>query len=150
MLEIDKIDVVPFEIWHGEQIIDYVRDKETRGTLRSSLDIYKHHGVAQTVICGDRVLGAGGAIKLFDGVAEGWTLMPEDSGEYPRIALKYGRIIMSTCIEVLGLHRMQATCRVDLPAAKIWAKHLKFKYEGTLKQYSMDRVDCDIYAWVKE
>lgn len=115
-------------------------------TMRDAVSGQPEH--ARMAFLGERLVGAGGALRLWPGVGLAWVaveILP------PRLAFAAIR----TCREGLDqifahgqFHRVQADIRRDFMAAHRLAVLLGFSYEGPMNGYSADKSDYDRYARV--
>ena len=95
-------------------------------------------------------IGVGGIEHLWKGVGEAWIILSPDVSKYPLstyIVLKDG---LRQLIEDNELFRIQSWVRVGFDKAHSLMKHLGFEPEGTARKYTPDKVDCELYAIVRD
>lgn len=91
------------------------------------------------------IYGCGGVIEMWEGRALLWSLLSENAGA------KMMNIHRVTKDFIRGLlyHRIEMTVDSNFRNGKRWAEMLGFQYEGTMRGYTPDRRDCDLYAIVR-
>lgn len=97
------------------------------------------------VLDGDEVLLAGGALPMWENRAQIWSLLSRDAYRHMtgihRVALRF----LSTRLE----RRLEATCHAGFRPGRHWLQMLGFQYEGTLRGYTPDGFDHDLFARVR-
>lgn len=102
-------------------------------------------GKAFTVIYEGKMVACAGIITKMEGVGVAWALYPLDIGKYPidpQIAKNKLRELMIK----YDFRRVEATARVDYPAASSYLRYLNFEREGLMKKYEPDETDAYLYA----
>jgi len=85
-----------------------------------------------------------GAVILWKGVAEGWSVISDKARRY-RIAMCKSAFAFFDIIHILyDLHRLQITVKTEDERAVAWATYLGFEPEGLMKAYSSDKEDTYI------
>ena len=110
------------------------------------LKLFQSVGGAVSAMYKGKIACCLGAVQLWPGVAECWLLTTDAVEERPitltRTALRYFNKLMSD----KKLHRIQITVDTANTLAIRWANALKFREEGLLRQYGVDKSDHIIYA----
>ena len=141
------VEIVPFEIEHAEQIhADSVESEVEIKNGKYWQMTADYTGPAYTAICEGKIIAVGGINKFWDGVGEAWAIYPQGIEQNLKEVLYYTKKMLSKIIEEHGFWRIQATCRIDFPAAANWAEHLGFEIEGISKSFAPDGTDCYMYA----
>ena len=116
------------------------------GTMRDAVSSQPEN--ARMAFLGERLVGAGGALRLWQGVGLAWVaveILP------PRLAFAAVRACRDGLDEIQAcgqFHRLQADIRRDFLPAHRLAVLLGFSYEGPMNGYSADKSDYDRYARV--
>lgn len=104
---------------------------------------------AFTAVFEDKIVGVGGAIILWEGVAEFWLMLTADckkEGIFGIIALQAIKNKVDDLIRQYKLRRAQCTVRIDFPKARKMVVALGFELEGLMKCYCPDGCDVWLYA----
>jgi len=100
---------------------------------------------AYTIMHGDNVVGAGGAIEIWEGRAEAWLLLDKEAGRVMngvhRIATRF--------LNALPHSRVETGCEVGWPEAHRWLSMLGFDHERTARKYTPSGRDIDIYVRIR-
>lgn len=122
--------------------------------LRDYIDVPGYYeqlisgGYAFAGIRGDTVVAAAGVVMTQSHVALAWALLSD--AITPRSMISVHRAVKDF-IDTSPIRRIEMHVRADAPeSAKRWAGMLGFEYEGTMRSYSLDGVDCDLYARIKD
>lgn len=102
-----------------------------------------HSGV--TVWADDKIICAGGAIEIWNGRAEVWTLIDKDAGPW---MLGLTRVV-ERFVAMMPFHRLETCCEVNWPQAHRWLKMLGFEHERLARKYLPSGRDVDIYVRIK-
>jgi hypothetical protein len=100
-------------------------------------------GCAVTACYDGRVFACGGAIELWPGRAQVWSLISADAGPH-FVAIVRG---MRRFLALQDAHRIEAVVDTNFAAGHRLARMLGFVREGTMRAYDQGR-DCDLYARV--
>lgn len=96
---------------------------------------------------GDKLIGCGGVIKLWDGVGEGWLAVHREHSKHREFLLALCiRDLLDRAIRDKGYWRIQAVVRSDFDKAIRLVEALDFVREGEMKQYCPDKCSAYIYA----
>lgn len=107
--------------------------------------LFENSYCAHTIISGDKVVGAGGAIELWPGRAEVWLLLDKSAG-----AVMSGvHRITTRFLDALPHARVETGCEVEWPEAHRWLKMLGFEHERTARKYMPSGRDIDIYVRIR-
>lgn len=104
---------------------------------------------AHTLMNDDTIIGCVGGRKIWNGVAEVWTLFSNSIYKNPIELTKTIEKCLCYYEEALALHRMQAYVKVGYPMAQRWAETLGFVCEGTLRKHGVDGSDYYMMGRVK-
>ena len=96
--------------------------------------------------CDGKLVGCGGVREFWPGVGEAWAFFSPEVRLHIRSALVVGRAIIERVATNGNYRRIQATARVDFPAAASYLEHLGFEVESVLQSYSHDHKDMFMYA----
>ena len=122
-------------------IIEYESQSITIEDRIHMLEYQSQLGPSVTAFVNSRPVAVFGAVFLWQGVAEAWSLFTQESRRYP-IAMTKGAIAFFDICEILfNLHRLQITVKCSDRRAVSWAKYLGFVNEGVMKAYSADKDD---------
>jgi len=101
---------------------------------------------AFTALQADRVLGCAGLVPQWEGRAIVWALLAADIGR--------GMVVVHRAVDrFLSLRterRIEATCDHSFGAASRWLLMLGFQHEGTMRAFTPDGHDHDLYARVQQ
>jgi hypothetical protein len=106
--------------------------------------LYKAGPAYSAVVNGD-VVACLGMIQMWEGRAVAWGLIGENAAPH-----LYS--ITKAILRVFDLHpfrRVETAVACDFQQGHRWAQMLGFEREGTMKHYTPDGRDCDLYARVK-
>ncbi len=101
-----------------------------------------------------KLVGCGGVVILWPGVAEAWCLFSKEVEKYEFSAkIQFARTIKSKLNEWVVEHklvRIQAPMRADFLDGIRMAEWLGFKCEGRLRRYHEDGCDALMFARITE
>lgn len=110
------------------------------------------HGPTISAIHDNHTFGVYGAVHLWRGVAEAWSIFDNDLRRY-KIAMCKGAFGFFDMLFIYyDLHRIQITVKKDDERAIAWATYLGFEPEGLMKAYSEHKEDTymmGITRWEK-
>jgi hypothetical protein len=89
------------------------------------------------------VFGCG---MLWNGVAEAWSLLSEQSKRYPIAMIRSANAFLDICWITFNLHRLQISVKTSDAVAIRFAKALKFQEEGIMKKYSPNQQDFTLFG----
>lgn len=106
-------------------------------------------GMATIVLGGDPLV-VFGCISCWDGVAEAFaTVNREMASGHGKAISRMIRARMDQCMEVLSLHRMQATAGVTDRQGQVFLRAIGFSREGLMREGAPDRTDLITYAYIR-
>ena len=110
----------------------------------------ENNGQCITGVVDGRIVGCGGIDVMWPGVGEVWVMLSYEIDRFPKRAYKVIVDGLKKLIKDNDLWRIQAWGRVDFPQAHTLFRHLGFEVEGKARKYSVDGVDCILYAKVND
>lgn len=102
-------------------------------------------GPAISAVEGDEVLASMGLIPQWDGRAVAWALV---SLEARKNLLGITRAIMRS-LDLFPYRRVETPVATNFVEGHRWAHLLGFKNEGTMRCYTPQGEDCDLYAKIR-
>lgn len=147
-----SLEIVEFRKEHmdlfGWNILDAFSFKGSMFSRDLILAIIEKSFPVYTVLKDDKAIAFGGVVKLWDGVAEIWSILsPEAIEEIKPIHRKAIELIES-CFNN-GIVRMQTTVLEGFFEGYRWVEHLGFHQEGRMAKYGPDGQNYIRYARVK-
>lgn len=112
--------------------------------IKEMLKVQSEYGFAVTCWLYGEPVAVFGCTKLWDGVAEMWSVIGNRARTHPIAMTKIGIAFADMCEIAMHLHRLQITVKTSDNRAISWAKAIGFISECTMKQYSMDKFDYDL------
>ncbi len=92
------------------------------------------------------IIGVSGIELLWEGVGEVWLILSSYIDHNPKECFRCIKDGLEILIKRAGLRRTQGYGRIGFHQAHILYKHLGFKAEGIMKEFTPDGVDCIMYA----
>ncbi len=141
------IKLVPFE---AEHLLEFEnRDTSMRETLRLAID-KERLGPAFTALKDGRVLGCGGIVLQWPGVATVWMNLSEDLPKKHGLWMtRITKRVLADAIRAFKLHRLEAIVMRDSKVNQRWIKMLGFRKEGGVATaYTSDEKDCIRYQLI--
>ena len=140
---------------HSHQIIPF-KAAHILGLDWSEADLLKLAGDASLYqyernlgwsgFCNDRFVAAGGIVKIYKGLGEGWAI----AGPLVQSHRLWFHSTFRRCIvafeEALELHRHQIMVRGSFEVSQKWVQSLGFEYECTHKKYGIKGEDMQVYV----
>ena len=136
--------LVPFV---REHLVDLAEDDEGNpgrqlvGDWKSMVDRSSAPELSWSGIHNGHLVGCGGIIPIWDGVAECWLVGGWRLGTHRLSAVRALTATLARQVKEQQLRRLQAVVRADWPAARRFARYLGMKDEGVMKQYGSDKHD---------
>lgn len=96
------------------------------------------------------VLAFGGFLSDQTGVGQFWMVGTRDIPRRIKPLTKFLLKQRDPMMDKLGLHRIQSEVLADKPKWVKWAELFGMKAEGVMRQYTHDRKDCVLVAYVRE
>ena len=100
---------------------------------------------AGTFILDGQILFAAGVVQMWPGVLDGWIIPTVYVPSHPIWFVKKVKQYFEAMAETFKCHRFQTVSPDDEQHAK-WMELLGFKREGTLEQYSHNKLNYVMYA----
>ena len=99
---------------------------------------------ANTFWLDNRVVGLGGHVIYYPGVAEAWSVWSKKVAYSNKLSMvKCARVLNDEFARENGIWRMQAMRTKNVPSS--WFEHIGFDYECTLMYFGMDCGNVDVY-----
>ncbi|HWN46803.1 MAG TPA: hypothetical protein VNM71_05565 [Steroidobacteraceae bacterium] len=102
-------------------------------------------GQAFAAVSGDTVLGCGGMTELWENRAQIWALVSKDAGPH---MVGIHRAVEGF-LKQAPQRRIEAYVLVGFAAGSRWIRRLGFKHEGTMRAYSPEGDDYELFARVR-
>ncbi len=128
--------------------LEFVRENPLEGAVKNYPRMFPTPP-AYTIIFDDEIVGVGGMIILWKGVAEMWLMLTANcrkEGFFGIIAFEAIKNKVDEMLEEHKIRRAQCTVRVDFPKARKMVVALGFTLEGLMKCYCPDGCDVWLYA----
>lgn len=100
---------------------------------------------AHTIVHDGKIIGAGGAIEIWQGRAEVWLLLDKSSGS----VMNGVHRVTTRFLNALPHRRVETGCEIGWPEAHRWLKMLGFEHEHTARKYMPSGRDIDIYVRIR-
>jgi len=142
--QLDNGYYLPFHSDHlvnFKGIIEYESQSITIEDRIHMLEYQSQLGPSITAFVNNTPVAVFGCVFLWQGVAEAWSLLTQESRRYPIAMTKAAIAFFDICQILFNLHRIQITVKCNDQRAVRWAKHLRFISEGTMIGYSADKDD---------
>ncbi len=118
------------------------------------LDVAVSCGPSLTGVRGDEILFCMGLTVVKQGVAEAWIVVPDRDKvkdlASARFIVKSASYWIRFSMKDLGLRRVAAWVRCDIPSHVKWVEMLGFMREGIMHRFDRDGGDCYLYAMIRE
>ena len=128
--------------------LDYCREHPINPAVTEHYKGLKLTGWAYTALIEGKILGIGGVVVYWPGVAEGWYCLSEEANNHKISLVHCIKKVTAKAFKDLNLHRLQTTIRLDFTQAKELVEHTGFELEGVMKKYTEDKQDAYLYALV--
>ena len=132
-----------------QQDLDYVKANPFEGAVKDYPYMQVPDDNCYTAIFQDEIVGVGGLVIHWPGVAEAWLILTANckkGGLHGVIALRAIRDKLEELLKENNIRRVQSTIRTDFPIAIEMIEFLGFEREGLLREYCPDRSDAYRYA----
>lgn len=140
----DKIEVVPYKIWHVKEILKYgMNDERVELDAKSYEDKidFSQPGMSFTLLANDNPVCSGGVMPLWTGVAEGWVISSRRIFDFTLSAAKEIKKRTDYICVNNKIWRLQTAVRADFKTGLRFAKWLGLEKEGLMKKYGPDGAD---------
>lgn len=136
-----------------QEDLDYVRANPFEGAVKDYPYMEVPNEYTYTAIFRDEIVGVGGLVIHWPGVAEVWLILTDDCRKddiHGLVALGAIRDKMEELIESNNINRAQATTRVDFPVAIKMIESFGFKRESLMECYCPDKSDAFRYVRIRK
>jgi len=96
------------------------------------------------------MLGCGGLVTAWPGVAIGWLILTPRAKKHPQATYRAIRSFLVDRVSKDRLWRIEASVHTYNPLAVKLAEVLGFEREGLRRKFLPDGADAWLYAWIKE
>lgn len=147
----DEVKIIPYEVWHGESIINGHSLSGIKINASDYTANIKFPDMAWTGINDQVVLGCCGIVPLWNGVGEAWTMLSLNARD--SFGLTLHRAVKNQLYEIAkkkSLHRVHCHVLENFEAGHRWAKCLGFTYEGIMKWYGPNKETFARYGIIFE
>ena len=107
-------------------------------------------GDAYTLRYAGAMLGCGGLLTAWPGVAIVWLILTPRARKHPHVTYRAIREFLSHCVRKDGLWRLEASVHTSSVSACKLAEVLGFQREGLRRKFLPDGGDAWLYAWIRE
>ncbi len=128
--------------------LDYCRDNPINPAVTEQYKDFNIVGYAKTGLIDGKILGVGGAVVYWNGVAEGWYCLSTEANNHKVALVNCLNEMIKQTIADLKLHRLQTVIRVDFIKAKRFIEAAGFELEGTMRRYTEDGIDAFLYSLI--
>jgi RimJ/RimL family protein N-acetyltransferase len=141
------VEIVPFEAKH----LRYLSLQSAQSYASSELSKPEYGqqleqmGDSFTGIHNGQVIGCAGIWRIWENRAHIWALLSPDAGRH---FVAIHRAVVAK-LATLEDRRIEAAVDVGFVEAHRWIEMLGFTYEGTMKAYTPDGRDSDLYARIR-
>lgn len=94
------------------------------------------------------LVGAGGVIRLWPGLAEAWIAVTPLAVRHPVFVVRQAQAFLTHVVDTYALHRIEAKIRADWSVARAFARALGFVYDATLTKYGPHGESFVLYSKV--
>ena len=135
-----------------EHLVDLAEDDEGNpgrqlvGDWKSMVDRSIAPELSWSGIHNGHLVGCGGIIPIWDGVAECWLVGGWRLGTHRLSAVRALTATLARQVKEQQLRRLQAVVRADWDEAVRFVEFLRFQREGLLRGYGPDGSDHYVYA----
>jgi RimJ/RimL family protein N-acetyltransferase len=139
--------IEPLRAWHL-QALELQPSQAMFGAIIQQPDYQNmviRAGHAFAAVCDDRVLGCGGMTELWENRAQIWALVSKDAGPH---MLGIHRAVEGFLKQTTH-RRIEAYVLVGFKPGERWLKRLGFEHEGTMRAYSPEGDDYELFARVR-
>lgn len=139
--------VVPFEAWH----LNVLLLQKSQAMLQPMMSDEKYGkslqdgGSAFSAVVDGEIIAALGIIPQWEHRAIAWGLIGENASKH---FIPISKAILRF-LEITPYRRIETSVASDFDQGHRWARMLGFENEGTMKAFTPDGRDCDLYARVK-
>ena len=139
-----KFTVVPYEMEHGDQIIEFgMNDKlmEIDASYTNNRLDMAIPGLAFTLFLDEVPIVSGGIVPMWEGVAEGWVLSSKHIFDYKIKAASLIKKRMDYLCVNNKIIRLQTAVKEEFLTGVRFAQWLGLEKEGLMKFYGLDQTN---------
>lgn len=139
--------VVPFKPEHVAALLAAPTQQNLTPMMANTAYLQAlHSGDSWTLIDGDRVIGSGGLVEVWPGLAQAWALISADAGVIGMLNMTRATKRMLA----VRMGRIEAYVAADFQAAHHWMRVLGFQREtpGVMRKWFPDGSGAVLYARV--
>lgn len=138
---------LPFHVDHLDQLDnldDYIRVLGME-VFKQQIAGQATRGPVITAFLYGKPVAVFGCGLLWNGVAEVWSLLSEQSKRYPLAMIRASKAFLDICWITFNLHRLQISVKTSDNVAMRFALALKFEPEGIMAKYSPAQEDFTLF-----
>ena len=115
-------------------------------SLDPMFDMYERSGNAWTLRVGETVVGSGGLVMLWPGVAHAWVIPSRDIQRYPKATVVAVRRKLREIVRSHKLRRIQAEVQTDYAVGRRFIESFGFQPEGEMRFFGVNGETYTRYA----
>lgn len=153
----DEITTRPFKWQDGLALKDKPNEKGLKGQkdFEKWLKLNESEGPGYTGIYKGEIIGCGGVRIFWEGVGEGWILLPDNIKQItPNRSHRIVKEYLNKIIDERNLQRVQITPQCEWIPGLTYARWLGFEIEGKMRKYlpgnNGELVDCYLMSIIRE
>jgi hypothetical protein len=137
---------------HGEAVARRLPQAKAGHAVAVNWSGYRDHSaVSFTAMRGDQPIACAGVIPAWPGRGVAWCIFAEGMRGAMIVAIhRHMAAGLWDCHTRLGMRRIEMGVHTSYVDGHRWARMLGFKREGTMRLYSPDGTDTDLYARIME
>ncbi len=150
------IYLAPFEIEHFDDIVPRLRENDAVCVqafdpvqYREWLETFVEDAPIASYLSKEGVAAIGGAVRMWDGVAQWWMLTSSLIEKYPLSFHRSCKEGLEFLLDAFEIHRLEASVAQHHSVAQKWAESHGFVNEGLMLGYGPDKSNHYRYARVK-
>lgn len=138
---------LPFHIDHLDNLDNIESYVQMLGleTFKAQIAGQASRGPVITAFLYGKPVAVFGCGLLWNGVAEVWSLLSEQSKRYPIAMIRASKAFLDICWITFNLHRLQISVKTSDNVAMRFAQALKFEPEGIMAKYSPAQEDFTLF-----
>lgn len=138
-----KLNVVAFEPWHMDHI--QMRQHEVTHLDKVTISAVATMSRAVTMFMDELIVTIIGMMEIAPGVAEVFLVPSIYLPKFRFSVLRELKLFLAMVDVEFGLHRIQ-TCSLANEQTDRWMEYLGFECEGTLRQFTFDKLDYRMWS----
>lgn len=138
---------LPFHVDHLDELDnldEYIQSFGLEG-FKAQIAGQATRGPVITAFLYGKPVAVFGCGLLWNGVAEVWSLLSEQSKRYPLAMIRASKAFLDICWITFNLHRLQISVKTSDNVAMRFALALKFEPEGIMAKYSPAQEDFTLF-----